>query len=574
MVHTCESVVKNPGLEVWPLDWYEAEFGPLETNGKRRLGHHESTDEQGNIVVIVPDKPVVRIEFNERNQVQRSKEIGSSRDDVAPGMLAKRQKAIADAMMPGYGGKFVKPGTLVESLLEVPGASGSVSSASSAPSSAAHAVVACPPSSQAVVVPAHAVAAGGSSGPSVGIGGSGGARPRQAAAPEVAAAPATSRARSSGAGEKPVAKAASRGRPKKDWVTDVERVVGRFVEAAPSDLVWWGAEAKTQLRVLKQSEKEIATRIKSADILEKLGLKAALKKLSAVIAFVQAAQQHGVDTEEYKRIHDETITMLELEPRVDLDLPPHLTLSRHMIDIRATADDMRWLQRVSSTALKTSGMLPDRLEHEQATLFAERLASIMKDKDKKEADRRLRALFKIDAEYDLGSVTQEFVTCSSIVLHFREYDNLAERIDLLSEALDNLRGSIPSASSAGTPLGAAWAMWPKGGRLIDEAVAHLQKAIQMRERLAAYREARQHFIEVISNFDRSSQDCLADGSEALGALYDAYRQACDDTITEFAPQPHTDLAHEGLVAWEARCALATRSVRAAQALQAQHFSEF
>lgn len=53
------------------------------------------------------------------------------------------------------------------------------------------------------------------------------------------------------------------------------------------------------------------------------------KKLSAIISIVEAGDDHGIDSEDFKRVFDVTKTSLQLEPVVDLPMPGHVAFTRH-----------------------------------------------------------------------------------------------------------------------------------------------------------------------------------------------------------------------------------------------------
>ena len=93
-----ETVVSKPGYAIWPLAHYEKEKGSLDSNGMRAEGHYESTSDQGERVIIVPDAPITRVQFNVRAQVERRKEAGEADPDhLPPHLAAVRQKALADS---------------------------------------------------------------------------------------------------------------------------------------------------------------------------------------------------------------------------------------------------------------------------------------------------------------------------------------------------------------------------------------------------------------------------------------------------------------------------------------------
>jgi hypothetical protein len=61
--------------------YYEQKIGPLATNGKKALGHHEGKDDKGNDIIIVPDAPITRVKYQEKSSVERSGVVGSTKDN-------------------------------------------------------------------------------------------------------------------------------------------------------------------------------------------------------------------------------------------------------------------------------------------------------------------------------------------------------------------------------------------------------------------------------------------------------------------------------------------------------------
>eukprot|EP00959_Pyramimonas_sp_CCMP1952_P358060 7497382-Pyramimonas_sp.AAC.1 len=85
------------------------------------------------------------------------------------------------------------------------------------------------------------------------------------------------------------------------------------------------------------------------------------------------------------------MTDISLEPRVDLHLPVHVGIARHLMDVRATEDHRRWLDRISSTQLKLKGV--GNVAAQQESLLAERFASLLKGRDIKVVKQNLIGLF-------------------------------------------------------------------------------------------------------------------------------------------------------------------------------------
>jgi hypothetical protein len=85
-------------------------------------------------------------------------------------------------------------------------------------------------------------------------------------------------------------------------------------------------------------------------------LRVASKKLGAIIQILDAAQQHGFESEGFKTAHDLVSTSLSLEPVVNLALPRHVVYARHAMDIRGTESIERFSLLVSSSELQSHGV--------------------------------------------------------------------------------------------------------------------------------------------------------------------------------------------------------------------------
>lgn len=144
-------------------------------------------------------------------------------------------------------------------------------------------------------------------------------------------APSPHAARAAGAPVKGSgASAKARGRPRTDLVAEVSNNSKQFSEAPVTDPVWWGPEAKTQVKILKPAGKEVASRLKVATELAEIeALGQAQTVLTNIIHLVEAADTHGIDSDDFKGVFDVCMTSLSLEPVVELPLPPHLTYAQY-----------------------------------------------------------------------------------------------------------------------------------------------------------------------------------------------------------------------------------------------------
>ena len=95
----------------------------------------------------------------------------------------------------------------------------------------------------------------------------------------------------------------------------------------------------------------------------------------------------------------------------------------------------RWLLRISSSELRKHGLTVVRDAQEQ--LFAERFASLLKEKETKTMLSNLRVIFNADQDLDLEEGLLHFARGFSAVLNFEQWDDLGERM-----RGDRLRGGL------------------------------------------------------------------------------------------------------------------------------------
>lgn len=207
-------------------------------------------------------------------------------------------------------------------------------------------------------------------------------------------------------------------------------------------------------------------------------LKVAEKKLNSMISFVETIEKSGLDSAEFKEAHDFAMTTLSLDPAVDLPLPAHVSFARHKLDIRNTECLERWLDRVSTSALKKQGTVD--IAEEQAAVFAERFAAMLKEKDPLERATNLQTVFSIERQYDLEEPCSSFAQAFAALLSYDQFEALGDRTELLGEALAVVDAAIPSVASRGNRLGSVLTMWPNGKKILENARAHLSKAKALR----------------------------------------------------------------------------------------------
>ena len=288
----------------------------------RRLGNKRDAvrrplradSEGGPISIAVPDDPITKVQFKDRRGVERRCSLGSTEDAGSAEALKAKQLAISEALSAqvGFRGAFLK-GKLIDHVLGLGDTAGE----------------SCKPM---VAVPGQAVPAMLS--PQKASGGGGRASRRRASQPAANAAPASSSQPAAPAAPAVASgavaaaslgqKKAGRGRPKKDLKIEADKYLTQSATSLPTDSAWWGAEAKTQVKVIQNLQKEIPVRLKMTGDLHEIDvLNKADKQLTSMANLVEEARAHGLNSPEFNKMYDTTQTMLNLAPVVSLDVPPH-----------------------------------------------------------------------------------------------------------------------------------------------------------------------------------------------------------------------------------------------------------
>ena len=194
------------------------------------------------------------------------------------------------------------------------------------------------------------------------------------------------------------------------------------------DVLWWGAESKTQVKMLREVIKKVDDKTRGAtEVQEVTALTSVIKKVTAIAEVVDVASQHGLEGEDFQRVYDLQCTSLALPPEVAVDWPPHVLWSRHKMDIGETETHDRWMDRVSSSALTRHGVA--NVLHEQDFLLAERLAGVLKGSDFNEVEKHCRVFFSPERDFSVfEDFVQELATAISVVLWRHTYENLEERV--------------------------------------------------------------------------------------------------------------------------------------------------
>ena len=95
------------------------------------------------------------------------------------------------------------------------------------------------------------------------------------------------------------------GRPKADLLGQTAEEVRSFSASTEHDVLWWGRESATKLKDLMVRRKQIDQRIRNCHDAEGYSrLKAALKRLNMIVALVEAASKHGVDSDRFMAAYE------------------------------------------------------------------------------------------------------------------------------------------------------------------------------------------------------------------------------------------------------------------------------
>lgn len=567
IVNREETVVKKPGYMMMPKAFYISRYGDLASNGMRAEGHYEQVQPDGSEVVVVPEDPITRVEFQSRKGVERRQRAGSTSEAGSAEALRARQEAIAEGLSEnvGFRGAFLKGNIVAHAMgggLEV-GVADTCSSTTAraatrkAPN-AMRAALGASPSAPPTPRSGCKVVASRSSGAGAG----GRSHPAALVPPPVSAAADSGRGIAalvavggvSSASTPASSKKGARGRPKKDLKTDVDAHLQKFLTAPPTDPSWWGPEAKTQVKVLQNLSKDILARLKtSTDLNEIATLGASNKQLTSMTELVEEARVHGVSSNEFKQVYDLMLTRLQLEPIVTLELPPHLKYARHKIDIQATDSHERWLQWVTTEELKKQGLKDKDIASEQEKLWSERIASVLKLRDSKEALAAFKILFDIERTYDLEEPLSEFVMNFGVLLSYESFEDLEERVELLRDATGLVARSLPSQGSPGTCLGNVLASWPRGKRYLDDALAHLAKAEVTLSAMAPFHHKvklfSDHSDQLEDHFRNRDRPALTLCMKSLKSLSNALASELKECLPAFLPQVSEAPLQEPLHQW-------------------------
>ncbi len=168
--------------------------------------------------------------------------------------------------------------------------------------------------------------------------------------------------------------------------------------------------------------------------------------------------------------------------------------------------------------------------------------------------QELSALFKDGIEdtleQDLGTFTVHF----SCALHYSIMASLEERIEVLSEATAGIKACMPSASFGGTAWGSVVTTWPRGRRIHDEAVLHLEKAKVTQVALVAFSKQLAAFkakMDAVKEKFQATSEEDVHGLEALVRSVHSFwsGDGFKDCMTEFVPLASSSTLADVITPW-------------------------
>ena len=144
-------------------------------------------------------------------------------------------------------------------------------------------------------------------------------------------------------------------------------------------------------------------------------------------------------------------------------------------EIANTTDITAWLQRTSSTAMRSNGDSNPAMERER--LWGERFAGCARSEDHTKIMASLKELFNMDIDYDVEDGVKTFVTAFAILVNYAELIDLEDRAELMKESVDEIKKTLPCSTtrSPGTHLGSVLHNFQNSTRIFEDAVLHSEK---------------------------------------------------------------------------------------------------
>jgi hypothetical protein len=534
LLHQRRMTVKRPGYTFWKDSEYP--FGDLETNGKKQEGHFRGNFE-GAIGIYAPDQAGVKICFEDDHIAQIAKNV----DDGSFNLSADQMETKAAEISAGFfNGDAANP----LAGLGFDGRSGSSSlipalpAASSAPTSTASGGAKAAPESAHTPDPSQIQQAGAST-------------PRQSSRGQGQVQKEA--CNSSAASAKVSAK--KRGRPVKNLGREVDELASRWMDASPTDVLFYGVEVKTQMKAVRDLLKELQQRIAKATQQEEAkSYEMSRKKIACILAFMELQDRGEFETPKFHELYDLQFTTLSLAPVAELSFPRHLLWKRAAWDIKQTANADQWLLKVSAASLEKHHGVNAAME--QANLLGQRILAMMKKSTFEETLGEIKDMFTLERDFPFHHELTDFSTALAVCVHFTEISDIDERLELVAESI----AVVAAAERSSCAACAGFLGHPRGRKVYDDAAEHVRMLNLTKEKLTIVKEkediviaheafcassflacehrALQGFLAFLGEMANALQDMKEKGAEEFCTSVDAAARA--RVFSKVAHSAHTD----------------------------------
>ena len=332
-IKSLEMLIKKPGWELHDFDFY------IETNGRvlDEKGHRE-TYFQGRRVVVVPDKPIVKIEFNEKVATQLREEVHDSSDNplqLTAEEVTRNQQEIFEGVRSFEGINNFASGSLFhERSPQMPRALPLVPILPAEPP----AVAACSPAFGSLPAAAHAAPSGvfdlpGGRPKAKGkakVGGVGNApKPAPAAKKKASAGGAVALTMFAHGAVVEGGKTETRGRKPRDIMKEFDDISAKFLAAEADDAIFWSSEMRTGMKLVEGLNKAGLERINKASCQAEVeSLRPILKWTFVVHRVLTVVWEHGLGSQDFADEFDKQATALAFAPQVHVAWPGHVLWAR------------------------------------------------------------------------------------------------------------------------------------------------------------------------------------------------------------------------------------------------------
>ena len=277
------------------------------------------------------------------------------------------------------------------------------------------------------------------------------------------------------------AKAAPKGRPPKDPCVLIDSLEVQFKAASQDNTVFFGTEAKTKLKALRDIRTSLLARVAAnTEVHANQAYESRRKQLDYIIAMVDVGVTSTFSSNAFVELHDMHQTSANLAPVVTLPVPDFLKWRRHSYDIFHTKHTEVWLRKVSSEELRK--MAAPGVEMEQTKFLAQRVLALVKLPKMQEVLDSLREVFSPESAelFSFEAELTEVAASVVMLVSYDSYEDLEERKELLEDAIQL------ADEKAKHPLMISLRATPRGRDVVDRAKAHLvlvEESLKRRDKL-------------------------------------------------------------------------------------------